>query len=79
MFENKVLLVERIVVIEKAAHGFANGHVPDASASISHKHIAVDETRIALVSRQLAKNCQYLQIDIIPIPVFIVLSFVARD
>ena len=57
VFENKLLLVECIVVIKKAAHGFANGLVPDASASVSHKHVTVDETRIALVSRQLSKNC----------------------
>ena len=49
MFENKFLLVERIAVVEKAARAFTNGLVPDASASVSHKHIVVDETRIELV------------------------------
>ena len=40
MFENKLLLLEHIVVIKKAACGFTNGLVPDASAFVlSLKHI----------------------------------------
>ena len=76
MFKAELLLVKRIAVIEKAEGGFTNGFVPDASTSVSHKHVAVDETRIGL-GRQPLKDCQYLHIHIVPIPVFVILGLVA--